>query len=62
MTPEELEAKKADIKKWKAESLEKHNIEMAEIAKIKATGGDYKALIQKAKDRVKADMQKVNQK
>ncbi len=61
MTPEELEAKKAEIKKWKAEALEKHNIEVAEIAKVKAEHGDYKALIKKANDRVKADMKKVNQ-
>jgi len=68
MTSEEekLEAKikitKEKIKKWKTESLEQHMVEADEIAKIKAKGGDYKALIQKAKDRVKADMKKVNQK
>ncbi len=61
MTPEELEAKKAEIRKWKDEMIVKHNEEVAEISKIKAEHGDYKALIQKAKDRVKADMRKVNQ-
>lgn len=61
MTPEELEKKKAEIRKWKDESLEKHKVERDEIAKVKAEHGDYKALIQKAKDRVKSDMKKVNQ-
>ncbi len=61
MTPEEAKAKKAEIRKLKDESLEQHMVEAEEIAKIKSAGGDYKALIQKAKDRVKADMKKVNQ-
>lgn len=62
MTPEEIKAKQAELRKWKDEMTVKHNEEVNEIAKIKAEHGDYKAMIKKAKDRVKSDTQKVNKK
>lgn len=57
MTPEELEAKKAELRKLKDELNVAHNKAMEEINKVKQKGGDYKALIKKASADVKKAME-----